>query len=487
MPANFPDVESPASWSDLLVGRNGLQSIVLAGGVGLHATNVYIVTTVLPSIISDIGGLSYYAWATSLFVIMSIVASSLASRLTNQVGHRNAFLLALLVFSLGSAGCALAPNMGIFLIARAVQGFGGGTVVSLSYAMIRIMFPPALWSRAMALMSGMWGVSTLSGPAIGGIFSQAGNWRSAFWILLPIAVVLAFLLQFALKIPTEKSAEVKSNNIPIIKIITLASSVLVISAASLVSNIMLNIGGIITSIVLITLIARFEEYGGTRLLPTGAFSLGSLIGSLYITMILMILGLTTEIYIPYFLQIIHGYSPLLAGYLTGVMSCGWTLAALLCSSYSGNYAKFFMKSGSVIIFIGLISLSVILPSATILDRCGLLPLCFSLILVGFGIGMGMPHIMANILASAHPNEAKLASYSLTTVQLFATAVGAALGGMVTSLAGLTESGGSLVETTRAAQWLFISFSVSPLLAFFSMHRVLKFNNALAIEISRTSS
>ncbi|MFC5476315.1 MFS transporter [Paraherbaspirillum soli] len=466
-----------ASWADLLSGRNALRSITLAGGIGMHATNVYIVTTILPSVVRDIGGLEYYAWATSLFVVASIIAAGVASRLVEWIGHRATCLLALLIFSIGAAGCALAPHMLWLLAARTIQGFGGGVLVALSYAMIRLVFAPALWSRAMALMSGMWGISTLSGPAIGGMFAQAGSWRGAFWVLLPAAFGLALLVQFTLKIPKQNApADSAPNTIPTLKIVLLAAAVMSVSAASLFSSIALNVAGVAVGIALIALIAWLEQRGAARLLPSGAFSLRTRIGALYATMILIILGLTTEIYVPYFLQVIQGHSPLLAGYLTGIMSCGWTLAALLFSSYSGKRAEWVMKAGPAVVMAALLALSVMVPSVTIVAGYGLLPMCVALIMVGFGIGMGAPHLMAKILGSAHADEGDLAAYSLTTVQLFATAIGAALAGLATSLAGLAEPGGatgSLAGAINAAHWLFICFALAPAIAFFTVRQALK--------------
>jgi FtsH-binding integral membrane protein len=86
----------------------------------------------------------------------------------------------------------------------------------------------------------------------------------------------------------------------------------------------------------------------------------------------------------------------------------------------------------------------------------------------------MPHLMAKILSSAPADEGNLAAYSLTTVQLFATAIGAALAGMVTSLAGLADPGG-LPGAANAAQWLFICFAAAPLLAFFTVRQALRLN------------
>lgn len=90
-----------SGWSALLWGSNGLRSAALAGGVALHAINVYLVTTILPSVVKDIGGLDYYAWNTTLFVVASIIGSVLSAKCLSALGPRLAYSLAGLVFALG--------------------------------------------------------------------------------------------------------------------------------------------------------------------------------------------------------------------------------------------------------------------------------------------------------------------------------------------------------------------------------------------------
>src|SRR5690349_7268041 len=94
-----------ASWSDLLSGRNGMRSLALAGGTALHAINVYVVTTIMPSIVADIGGLTWYAWNTTLFVIASIIGATLAAQLADRRGGKGAYLIALGVFTAGTLVC----------------------------------------------------------------------------------------------------------------------------------------------------------------------------------------------------------------------------------------------------------------------------------------------------------------------------------------------------------------------------------------------
>lgn len=97
---------------------------------------------------------------TTLFVVASILGSALSARLLSGYGARSAYLVASLFFIVGAALCALAPSMPVMLIGRTVQGFGGGLIFALSYAMINLVFEQRLWPRAMALISAMWGIAT---------------------------------------------------------------------------------------------------------------------------------------------------------------------------------------------------------------------------------------------------------------------------------------------------------------------------------------
>src|SRR5690625_293077 len=116
--------EGPPGWGDLLRGRNLIRSVALCGSVALHAINLYLSTTILPSVVADIGGLDYYAWNTSVFVVASIIAAALSARLLARLGARGAFGFGAAIFVVGAALCALAPTMGVMLVGRTVQEIG---------------------------------------------------------------------------------------------------------------------------------------------------------------------------------------------------------------------------------------------------------------------------------------------------------------------------------------------------------------------------
>lgn len=447
-----------ASWATLLSGHNGLRSLALAGGVALHAINIYIVTTILPTVIQEIGGLAWYAWNTTLFVAASIVGSAVSAKLIARQGAAMAYLSALLLFSCGAVICALAPSMPVMLLGRVVQGLGGGVLFALSYALIRVAFEAPLWSRAMALVSGMWGIATLCGPAIGGVFAEIGEWRLAFWALLPIAAVLALIVMVQFR--SMSKPEAGEARLPVLTISLLVLSVLAISLAGLGDSLPLNISGIAVGLGLGWLIARLDSRpGAAKLLPRGAYSPTRGIGLLYAMMTLLVIGLTTEIYVPYFLQLIHLFSPLSAGYLTAIMAGGWTLAALCSASVSSKMSQRIICVGPLVVLVSLVTLSIIMPTP-FNGPAGVVACGTALAGVGFGIGLAWPHLLTKVFQAAPPGEETLASASITTVQLYATALAAALAGVITNGAGITSPGG-VEGASTASMALFGVFALAP--------------------------
>lgn len=453
------------SWSELLKGRNGLRSLALAGGVAVHAVNVYIVTTILPSVVGDIGGLEYYAWNTTLFVVASILGSALSPQFLDRFGLRHAFLWVIAVFMLGTTVCAMSPSMPQLLLGRTAQGFGGGLLLGLSYSAVRIVFDERLWSRAMVLVSSMWGVATLAGPAIGGIFAQTGHWRLAFWAVLPIAGLLALLVYTQIR--QQLSASAKHARSPLGKIALLAGSVLLVSVASLSPNWGWNIAGIAAGLLMAVLIAKADNRARIRLFPTGSYSAHTALGSLYACICLLSIGVTTEIYIPYFLQVIHAKSPLAAGYWTALMSAGWTLGSFISSGRSAATANRLIQMGPVVSTVSLALLAIMMPLG------GLSPdgshaaawLIVPLLGVGLGVGLCWPNLLTRVFKSAPKGQENMASAAITTLQLYAMAMGAALAGMVTNAAGFTQPGG-LQGAQQAAAALFFVFACAPGLAIF---------------------
>ena len=428
------------SWGDLLSGNNLPRSIALSGGVALHAINVYIATTVLPSVVKDIGGLDLYAWNTTLFVVASILGSALTAKLLAAAGSRGAYAIAAVFFIAGSLTCALAPSMPVMLLGRTLQGLGGGFLFALCYAMIYAVFDERLWPRAMALISGMWGIATLLGPAVGGVFAQMDAWRAAFGALLP--VTLLYVLLVWLVLPARNRDETASaSKLPITQLLLLTVAVLAISAGSISPDPLWNMGGVALAVVLMLLLMRQEFTSETRLLPRNALRLNSPLLALYITIGLLMIGMTSETFVPYFLQTLHAQTPLLSGYLAALMAAGWTVSEIWSSGWKDSGIRRAIVNGPVLVLAGMLVLAFSTPLHAQGDWTVLAFICLGLALVGFGIGLGWPHLLTRILQVAPSDDQDAAATSITTVQLFATAMGSALAGMLANLGGLNVPGG----------------------------------------------
>ncbi|HSK41138.1 MAG TPA: MFS transporter, partial [Arenibaculum sp.] len=438
------------TWGVLLRGGNLRRMAVLAGGVGLHAVNIFIVNTILPSVVAEIGGAAYYAWNTTLFVTASIVGSAATVPAVRRLSTRGGYRLALVLFVLGSAVCAAAPSMAVLLAGRTLQGGGGGMLVALSFSAIRGLFPQPLWARAISLVSGMWGTAALAGPFVGGVFAELGSWRGAFWVLVPLVAAFVPLVERVIPRGTDPG---EGGSLPWGRLSLLACAVLAISVGGMGEPGAAALG-LAAGVVLTGLMLRLDAAALHRLLPHRALDPRTPLGAAYATMALLVVGTTTIIFVPLILQVVHGLSPLTAGYLSVTESLAWTAAALSTSAAGPKAAARIVRTGPWLMAAGLAGLSLALAR-------GPVPLAVvMMMLVGAGIGMVWAHLAALVMATAPSGERDLAASSISTNQMIATAVGSALGGLTVNLAGLAEAvDAATVE--RAARWLFAAFAAAP--------------------------
>lgn len=460
-----------SQWRDLFSGRNGAISFALSFGVIIHAVNILMATTILPSVVNDIGGISLYAWNTTLFVAASIIGSVLSARLLSSLGARSAYLIATLLFFIGSLLCAIAPVMETMLIGRFVQGLGGGILFALAYAMVNIVYDQALWPRAMALISGMWGVATLIGPAVGGIFAQLNAWRYAFGIMLPVMIFYGIYLWFILPKNKETSRKNTKKPLPYLQLIILTIAVLLISSGSLSSSLTINLLSIVAVFALIAVLIFFEKRLPVRLLPANTFKGFSLHALLYITISLLAIGMTCEVFVPYYLQSLHGQTPLASGYMSALMALGWTVAEVMSASWQGAKMRFSIFSGPIIVFVGLLVLAWAIPNPMLqTDNAMMLTIIlFGLFFIGYGIGFGWPHLLTRILQAAAEEDKDIAGASITTVQLFATALGSAFAGMIVNLNGFNS--GTAEGLSSSASALFLFLALAPLVAIYTAWKI----------------
>src|SRR5262249_18095369 len=170
------------------------------------ALDTLVVSTALTTIRLDLhASTAALEWTVNAYNLSFAVLLMTASALGDRFGRRAGFAFGLVLFSLASAACALAPNVGTLIAARAVQGVGPAFVMPLALALVGAAFPPARRGAALGALQGLTGLSVASGPVIGGAIAQGVDWPWIFWINVPIGLLtVPFVLS---KVPESRGGE----------------------------------------------------------------------------------------------------------------------------------------------------------------------------------------------------------------------------------------------------------------------------------------
>lgn len=442
------DVPQAGSWRELLGPKHVGASTVLAGGVALYATNEFLTISLLPSTVADIGGQRFYAWVTTVYLVASVVAATTVSATLAKLGPRWAYLTGLTVFGLGSLACALAPTMEFLLVGRTVQGAAGGLIAGLGYAVINSALPQSLWTRASALVSAMWGVGTLLGPAAGGLFSQFGSWRWAFGALIGLTLVIAVLVPVALPARTGTEQPTR-DRIPVWSLLLLGAAALAVSVAGVARRVGWTVGLLVAGAVLIAVFLVVDRRTKASVLPPTAFRPGPLKWC-YLTLGVLMAATMADMYVPLFGQRLAGLVPVAAGFLGVALAVGWTTSEIVSASVTKPRATARIVACAPLVMAAGLTLVAVTQVAD--APLGVVAVwAMALTLTGIGVGMAWPHLSAWAMGGVDdPSEGGRAAAAINTVQLMCGAFGAGLAGVVVNAFEANDA--------VAARWMFAVFA-----------------------------
>jgi MFS family permease len=441
----------PQGWRSLLKREWIPTLVVLLGGVLLQSMNVLMLTTVLPSIVGELGGVAMLSWPTTAFLASSIVAASCAGMLAGTVGARAAYCAGVATFGLGALLCSLATTMGWIVVGRLVQGFGGGLEAAAAYVAVRATFPEAAWSRTIALMSTSWSMSVLLGPLVGGMFARLGNWRYAFVATAIVAGILA-ISAFAILPPSTSRRRPSAAGVPAGRVALICVAIAAMSSASIVEMLFAKAGLILFAIGALVAMLRLDRGAAAPLLPSDAFSLYTQTGiGLWLALLLCITFSPLQIYVPMFLQHLRGLDPLAAGFIVASGSLGWTVASLVTAGAAGSWPGRLMLAGPAIMGIALTAIALLIPSSA-----ATLVLVPAIVALGMGIGQCWPFVAHRIMSGAKAGDEDVAASSIPTVQQTGFALGAALAGVIANASGFSGGGADDVMG-QVAFWVPAAF------------------------------
>lgn len=462
MTSQSPEIESPRL-RDLFTHSRMPATLLLGSGIGLEALEFYVTTSLMPSMVRDIGGLDLLAWTSSLFVAAIVLGSICVVIRPRNVTLNQTYIAGALLFAVGCAIIGLAPDMIVVLVGRVVQGFGAGLLVTMGYSFIRFVYPPGLQNAASAFYSALWGAAVFLGPTMGGLFAEGSHWRWAFLVLIPFAIVMA--LAAPRWLPKGEDDREKEK-VPLVQIGLVLAAILAISFAGTAETEFVRALLVAAGISAVVALLYQERRSPARLFPAPATWLSHPLAKVYLVMFLIIASLNSDIYAPYFLQTLHGVTPLVAGYLVALVALGWTAASLVTASLRGRRAIVSIALGAGICATSNFVLGLVIsqPNTTggIWIVAGISVLLFGM---GAGIGLGWAHLVSLVLTRSDGGEADKASASINLIQSLGAAFGAAVAGVIANASGVVTPGG-VAGAISAGFWLYVLMSIPAFAALF---------------------
>jgi EmrB/QacA subfamily drug resistance transporter len=387
--------------------------IAIIAAMFFAAVNQTIVGNALPKIISDLGGLDYYSWVFTIYMLTSAITTILVGKLSDIYGRKPFIIIGIFIFSIGAFLAGTSTDIFQLIIYRGIQGFGAGMIMSTAFTAVGDLFAPRERGKWQGAMSAVFGISSVFGPTLGGYIVDNLEWKWVFWVFLPLGIV-ALVLIWKLFPSTVKKAGEKVDYLGSVFLSSaITTALLAFSwAGTKYDWDSVQILSLFAATALSLIIFVFvERKAVSPILPldlfkNSIFTISNIIG--FVIGVSMFGGV---MYVPYFIQGVLGYSATHSSFLTMSMTLGLVFASALGGQIISKTGKYKMQAiiGLFISAIGLYLLS------TMTVETSQYLLVFYLTLVGFGIGIGMTVFTLTVQNAV---DQKLLGVATASSQLF---------------------------------------------------------------------
>jgi EmrB/QacA subfamily drug resistance transporter len=420
-----PDSNGYLSHRQILVVMAGLMT-----GMFLAALDQSIVGTALPRITSELGGLDKLSWVVTAYLLTATASTPLWGKISDLYGRRLLFQIAIITFMAGSLLAGFSHNIEQLIAFRAIQGLGGGGLMSLALAVIGDIIPPRERGRYQGYFAAVFGTSSVLGPVLGGFFADGPGWQWIFFMNVPIGLAALVVTTSALKMPHVRR-EHSIDYLGATLVVGAVSSFLLYTAWAgpdhgwgSGTGVGLLVAGAVLTVAFIAVELRASEpILPMRLFRNSIFSIANVFGFL-----IGVAMFGSLIFIPVYLQVVDGMSPTRSGLamlpmVVGIFSTSISAGQLM--SRTGRY-KMFPILGAAVVILALYMLSQ-LTSTSPYWFAGL-----SMYVMGAGLGFTMQILVTVVQNSVTRSDIGVATSSVTFFRQMGGSFGTALFGAILS-------------------------------------------------------
>jgi EmrB/QacA subfamily drug resistance transporter len=395
-----------------------------------------IVSTALPTIVGDLGGLSHLSWVVTAYLLASTVVGPLYGKLGDLYGRKVLLQVAIVVFLIGSALCGLSQSMTELIAFRALQGLGGGGLIVLTMATVGDIIPPRERGRYQGFFGAVFGISTVIGPLLGGFFVDNLTWRWIFYVNVPLGLIALGVIAVAFQPRADHLQH---------RIDYLGAAVLTAGLSAIV--LFTSLGGttyawssplilalIAIAVVMVVLFPFVELHAAEPILPLSLFRNRTFVVTSAVGFIIGLALFGAVTYLPLYLQVVKGHSPTVSGLLITPMMAGLLVTSILSGNLISRFGHYrpFPIAGTAVATCGLFLLSRIAVSTSTLYTA------LSMVVLGLGLGMVMQVLVLAVQNSVDYHDLGVATSGSTLFRQIGGSIGVSAFGAIFSSRLATE-------------------------------------------------
>ena len=400
----------------------------------LAALDQTIVSTATPRIIADLGGFDKYTWITTGYMVASTTAAPIVGKLSDIYGRKWIFIGSVFVFMVGSVLCGFSENMTQLIIFRIIQGIGGGTIMAVTFISIADLFPPSDRGKYIGLLAACFGLASVIGPTLGGFLTDTFSWKWIFFVNVPLAGPVVFLLaRFFPDTPGESKEE--NRQIDYLGICLLIVGVVLLLVGLSLGGVQYEwtslyvVGPIVTGLISLIILVIVETKTYNPILPLNLFKERMVTIGLILSLLTGFAMFGAIIFVPLYFQGVLAFSATSSGTFLTPMMLGIVFGAAISGQILSRTGGYFRIQG--LVGVALMAVGVFLFST--LDSPSDYPRAVSyIILLGFGLGSTFPTFTIAVQNFSPPSAIGAATSFIQFLRTFGGLVGLSLLGSLMS-------------------------------------------------------